>query len=297
MFGFVSFRSTVFASAVLIFALGVWVTLRSFPDGDRAVPRGDGDWDDAFTIEQLVATSDRVVLATLLSSEDFDVAYPSPVNAQARAVVNERRLTFSVDETLKGDAIDGELMDVVRTLGSSRTGANERTDVYESPSLRVGNTYVLFVQRADVPPEYPRSLGEVVWVRSGEPWIATLAHSGLEFLVSERYRDAAAERGANLGSAALLETGVSVDEVRGVVATHTNLATPERSGAASYERGAALAALVALLPGLTSQSELDDAMKKLDLVDDVANDPPFCLKVSALIRDQAAAQLALICAP
>lgn len=189
-------------------ALSVAVGYLGEQDGGQI---SEADWGDVFTAEELLAFSQAVVLATLVEEAPVTRQFPSPANPDVVFVRLDLDRVFLVEEVWRGDQLSsGERLTVPFTLSHSRpTPAGSRSVDYPTLSLTVGQSYVLFLLR--FPDE---GYGDYWGVAAPEAAVATLAPDGqLTFVVSHRYRDAAAAAGLVLDPASGTPFTLSRDAV------------------------------------------------------------------------------------
>ena len=174
---------------VLLFAVlaGIYVSYLLIP-----VPGGLGSWGDYRDGNSLITASERVVLATYLDEETHETPTVTDDDGNVVSSVTHIFRRFSVLESLKGDAQEGDTLYVTTTVGVKTALYAGKTEnlSYDAVQLDADERYVLFLQSRPVRAGTPSQYGDTVWTRPGEPGVAQLDSDGrLTFLATDRYKD------------------------------------------------------------------------------------------------------------
>ncbi len=151
----------------------------------------DADWLDYVSADQLVKASDRIVTAQYQDEELHEVPEIDPRDGQPYSSVEAIYRRFKVVETLKGDAVSGDIIFVVSSASFSwkLDDGQWRTEHYEVIPVSPDQEYVLFLKGTPRPDRYPAQYGDTVWSVVGEPGIAVIDSSGeLIFKSTERFK-------------------------------------------------------------------------------------------------------------
>lgn len=162
-------------------------------------------------VEDLVRTSDRVLLAEFLESRLETIEDPFTDSSGQTEVLFRQ---FRVFETLKGTSESGDTLWVAFEPGMQGELVNGRGEVAD---FTAGTTYVLFLKGRLRPEEYPTEFGPVLWTGNGEPSFAELVGDELLFRAERAYLDLLINEGHTLPdprSAAPFRA--SLDEARGL---------------------------------------------------------------------------------
>ena len=196
-----------FAISGVLGALFFLVVLPNLRPSDTPL----GSWPDYEQASSLIQHSDQIIIAVYLDETVHMIPAISPVDGEAHGSVTEIYRRFKVEDPLKGHGKKGETIHIIWTAGYSRETEVEGKDEFipfEVVPLEAGQEYVLFLHSTFRKPGYPSEYGEVVWIITGEPGIATLNNEEkLLFAASGRYKSAVDEKGLNrpAGSAAPFE--------------------------------------------------------------------------------------------
>lgn len=183
----------VFTVSTLLFLAAAMIACG---DGDDAPPAGD--WPSFFTLADLVASSDIIIVAQLGDEQTRTIEAP-PATDGSQASIIEIVRTFVVEESLKGDLIPGDLLNTFSTASVATTytsGRDPSESVYQVLKVDQDQSYLLFLSLVEVPDFYPDDLGAHGWAAPGEPHTARVMDDGaLVWETTGRYDDARDARG------------------------------------------------------------------------------------------------------
>jgi len=149
----------------------------------RIVPVGQVNWVDFYTFEHAVRGSDVIVIAEMLEERRYREETTSSLGRRTGDYRHVVERTFRVDETPKGDSLNGREISVGYLEKSERNDKYRNLTLWEYPPAEVGNVYVLFLHRGF------DDRGREVLGPAGEPSIALVKGDQIEFQVTDRYRE------------------------------------------------------------------------------------------------------------
>jgi len=156
----------------------------------------DAEWGDLFSLPEILAASEVVVIVKPVSQRDDMIVSRSAASGQSMAEVVEHVDVVEVIEVLKGSVAPGDQLSVYQSAGTARERGQRpaRRTQYETIPLMASQEYVLFLRSVPRPPVYPGT-EELIWIRPGEPGVAQIEGDRLQFLATQRYQTAVGEKG------------------------------------------------------------------------------------------------------
>jgi hypothetical protein len=148
------------------------------------------------SVPRLAEASDAIVVAVLKGERKESVFEPAAQDSQHGDTRVDVVRQFDPIRAIKGDRGPGSIE--VRWTASGHyelSPGNFDDEQYDPLSLKVGQTYVLFLVKANDPATAP------YWGLAGEPGIAELRNDDLYFKTTAGYRGELAQHGVSLGRA------------------------------------------------------------------------------------------------